>query len=68
MKELKTITECQLLYLALETLEKRISDQEYKKKKCGKDNIILLERLRRYNEQYKEVYKRITEIENTVNQ
>lgn len=64
MKELKTITECQLLYLALETLNKRISNEEMKKKKCGKDNIILLERLKRYNEQFKEVSERIIEIEN----
>lgn len=64
MKELKTITECQVLYLALETLTKRIHDEEMKKKKCGKDNIILLERLRRYNEQFKEVSERIIEIEN----
>ena len=48
-------------------IKKRISDEEMKKKKCGKDNIILLERLKRYNEQFKEVSERIIEIENEEN-
>jgi hypothetical protein len=68
MKELKTITECQLLYFAYYSLLERISHEEEinerTKKECGRDNCICQSRLKMYNEQLEEVRERILEIEN----
>lgn len=55
MKELKTITECQLLYFAYYSLLERISHEEEinerTKKECGRDNCICQSRLKMHNEQ-----------------
>lgn len=67
MKELKTITECQLLYFAYYSLLERISHEEEinerTKKEYGRDNRISQNRLKKYNEQFAEVSERILEIE-----
>ena len=67
MKELKTITEYQLLYFAYHALTERIVREEEineRKKECGRDNRICQSRLKMYNEQLAEVRERILEIEN----
>ena len=68
MKELKTITEYQLLYLAYHALTERIVHEEEinegAKKERGRDNRICQSRLKMYNEQLAEVRERILEMEN----
>ena len=67
MKELKTITEYQLLHLAYHALSERIVHEEEineRKKELGRDNRISQSRLKMYNEQLAEVRGRILEIEN----
>ena len=67
MKELKTITEYQLLYFAYHALTERIVHEEEineRKKELGRDNSICQSRLKMYNEQLAEVRERILEIEN----
>ena len=68
MKELKTITEYQLLYFAYHALSERILyEQEINKrtkKERGRDNRISQSRLKMYNEQLEEVRGRILEIKN----
>lgn len=68
MKELKTITEYQLLRLVDDSLLERIVHEENinerTKKKLGRDNCICQNRLKMYNEQLAEVRERILEIEN----
>ena len=68
MKELKTITEYQLLHLAYHALTERIGHEEEinerTKKEHGRDNRICQSRLKMYNEQLAEVRERILEIEN----
>ena len=68
MKELKTITEYQLLYFAYHALSERILYEEEinkrTKKERGRDNRICQSRLKMYNEQLAEVCDRILEIEN----
>ena len=68
MKELKTITEYQLLYFAYHALTERIVHEEEinerTKEECGRDNRISQSRLEMYNEQLEEVRERILEIEN----
>ena len=68
MKELKTITEYQLLHLAYHTLSERIAHEEEinerTKEERGRDNRISQSRLKMYNEQLAEVRERILEIEN----
>lgn len=67
MKEFKTITEYQLLYLVYQSLLERISQEEEinerAKKERGKDNRICQSRLKMYNEQLEEIRARIIEIE-----
>lgn len=67
MKELKTMTEHQLLSLAYYSLLERIEHQENKneraKKEIGRDNCICQNRLKMYNEQLAEISERILEIE-----
>lgn len=67
MKELKTITEYQLLKFAYCSLLERIVHEEEinerTKKECGRDNRICQNRLKMYNEQFAEVRERILEIE-----
>ena len=60
MKELKTITEYQLLYFAYHALSERILYE----KECGRDNSTCQSRLKMYNEQLEEVCDRILEIKN----
>ena len=67
MKELKTITEYQLLHLAYQALsERKVHEEEIneRKKELGRDNRICQSRLKMYNEQLAEVRERILEIEN----
>ena len=68
MKELKTMTEYQLLNLAYITLLEKIAREEEKneitKKELGRDNFACQDRLRVYNEQFSELRDRIIEIEN----
>lgn len=68
MKELKTITEYQLLNLAYIALLEKIAREEEKnertKKELGRDNRTCQNRLKMYNEQLAEVRERILEIEN----
>ena len=68
MKELKTITEYQLLMFAYYSLIERIAHEEEinerTKKELGRDNRICQNRLKMYNEQLEEVEERILEIEN----
>ena len=67
MKELKTITEYQLLKFAYHSLLERIVHEEEinerTKKERGRDNRICQSRLKMYNEQFEEVRERIFEIE-----
>ena len=67
MKEFKTITEYQILYLVYNSLLERISHEEEinerTKKERGKDNRICQSRLKMYNEQLKEIREKIIEIE-----
>ena len=67
MKELKTITEYQLLKFAYYSLLERIAHEEEinerTKKELGRDNRICQNRLKMYNEQLTEVRDRILEIE-----
>ena len=67
MKELKTITEYQLLKFAYCSLLERIAYEEEvnerTKKERGRDNLICQSRLNIYNEQLEEVRGRILEIE-----
>lgn len=67
MKELKTITEYQLLRFAYCSLLERISYEEdineRTKEKLGRDNLTCHYRLKMYNEQLEEVRDRILEIE-----
>ena len=67
MKELKTITEYQLLKFAYSSLLERIAHEEEinerTKKERGRDNRICQNRLKMYNEQLEEVEERILEIE-----
>ena len=67
MKELKTITEYQLLMFAYSSLLERIAHEEEinerTKKELGRDNGICQNRLKMYNEQLTEVRDRILEIE-----
>ena len=67
MKELKTITEYQLLKFAYCSLLERIAHEEEinerTKKELGRDNCICQNRLKMYNEQLTEVHDRILEIE-----
>lgn len=67
MKELKTITEYQILRLAYSSLLERIAHEEEinerTKKERGRDNRICQNRLKMYNEQLEEVRERILEIE-----
>ena len=67
MKDFKTITEYQLLYLVYQSLLERISHEqeinEITKKARGKDNRICQSRLKMYNEQLEEIRARILEIE-----
>ena len=68
MKELKTITEYQLLMFAYSSLIERIAHEEEinerTKKECGRDNRISQNQMKMYNEQFEEVRERILEIEN----
>lgn len=68
MKELKTMTEYQLLRLVYDSLLERIVHEENinerTKKELGRDNCICQNRLKMYNEQLAEVRERILEIEN----
>ena len=68
MKDLKTITEYQLLNFAYSALLERIAREEEKneitKKELGRDNFACQDRLKVYNEQWTEVRNRIIEIEN----
>lgn len=68
MKELKTMTEHQLLRLVYDSLLERIVHEENinerTKKELGRDNCICQNRLKMYNEQLAEVRERILEIEN----
>ena len=68
MKELKTITEYQLLNLAYIALLEKIAREEEKneitKKELGRDNFACQDRLKVYNEQSLELRNRIIEIEN----
>ena len=68
MKELKTITEYQLLHLAYHALTERIVHEEEinerTKEERGRDNRISQSRLEMYNEQLEEVRGRMLEIEN----
>ena len=67
MKELKTITEYQLLKFAYDSLLERIVHEEEinerTKKELGRDNRTCQNRLNMYNEQLAEVRDRILEIE-----
>lgn len=67
MKELKTITEYQLLKFAYYSLLERVEHEEEKnertKKEYGRDSFVCLHRLEMYNEQLAEVRERILEIE-----
>lgn len=67
MKELKTMTEHQLLSLAYCTLLEWIVHEENinerAKKEIDRDNCICQNRLKMYNEQLAEVRERILEIE-----
>ena len=67
MKELKTITEYQLLKFAYCSLLERIAHEEEinerTKKELGRDNRTCQNRLKMYNEQLAEVRDRILEIE-----
>ena len=67
MKELKTITEYQLLKFAYDSLLERIAHEERinrrTKKELSRDNCICQNRLKMYNEQLAEVRDRILEIE-----
>ena len=67
MKELKTITEHQLLRFAYYSLLERIIHEEEvnerTKKEYGRDNSISQHRLKEYNKQLAEVCERILEIE-----
>lgn len=67
MKEFKTITEYQILYLTYHALLERISHEEEinerTKKEHGRDNRICQNRLKMYNEQLDEIRERIIEIE-----
>ena len=67
MKELKTITDYQILRLVYDSLLERISHEEEinerAKKERGRDNRICRNRLTMYNEQLEEVRERILEIE-----
>lgn len=67
MKELKTMTEHQLLSMAYEILLRNIEHEENinerTKKELGRDNCICQNRLKKYNEQLAEVSERILEIE-----
>ena len=67
MKELKTITEYQLLNFAYGSLLERIVHEEEinerTKKGLGRDNRNCQNRLKMYNEQLAEVRDRILEIE-----
>ena len=67
MKELKTITEYQLLKFAYHSLLERIVHEEEinerAKKERGSDSYICQSRLKMYNEQLEEVRERILEIE-----
>lgn len=67
MKELKTMTEHQLLNLVYCSLLERIVHEENindrTKKEYGRDNCICQNRLKMYNEQFAEVRERILEIE-----
>lgn len=67
MKELKTITEHQLLMFAYYSLFERIVHEkevnERTKKEYGRDNSISQHRLEEYNKQLAEVCERILEIE-----
>ncbi|RGF38995.1 hypothetical protein DW050_11205 [Ruminococcus sp. AF42-10] len=67
MKELKTMSEYQLLSMAYEILLRNIEHQENKneraKKEIGRDNCICQNRLKIYNEQLAEISERILEIE-----
>lgn len=67
MKELKTVSEYQLLNMAYEILLRNIEHEEEindrTKKEYGKDNCICQYRLKKYNEQFVEVRERILEIE-----
>lgn len=68
MKELKTMTEYQLLRLVYcSLLERTVHEEninERTKKELGRDNRICQNRLKMYNEQLAEVRERILEIEN----
>ena len=68
MKELKTITEYQLLCFAYHALSERILyEQEINKitkKERGREDSTCQSRLKMYNEQLAEVCGRILEIEN----
>ena len=67
MKELKTITEYQLLELAYFSLLEKISHEleknEITKKELGRGNLIIQSRINMYKEQLIEVHDRIVEIE-----
>lgn len=67
MKELKTMSEYQLLSMAYEILLRNIEHEEEindrTKKEYGRDNCICQYRLNMYNEQLVEVRERILEIE-----
>ena len=67
MKELKTMTEYQLLKWVYCSLLERIVHEENinerTKKELGRDNCICQNRLKKYNEQLAEVSERILEIE-----
>ena len=67
MKELKTLSEHQLLSMAYEILLRNIEHEEEindrTKKKYGRDNCICQHRLHMYNEQLAEIGERILEIE-----
>ena len=67
MKELKTITEYQLLSFAYDSLLERIAREEEKneitKKELGRDNYACQDRLNFYNKQFEEVRNRMIELE-----
>lgn len=67
MKELKTVSEYQLLKLAYYyLLEKMVHEEEINariKKELGRDNHLCQDRLKMYNEQMDEIKERILEIE-----
>ena len=69
MKELNTITEYQMLFLASCELMRRIEHEEKidneTQKEHGRHNRISIHRLKMYNEQLDEIHNRMLEIENS---